>query len=422
MIKAASRADRGDKTVLRRRFAQAVTCGALTLSVGCTTGSVPPAAEGGRTAPDVALVAYMQKLRIEGWQQLAPFTKATSGLPSPSKWTPARTLLPDNSLTAGGMVTLKPDLRAEQQGPALWEASYFDETATTYVTTMKLNEWGTTDILRKKLSARGVEFPHGSQVIKTFWYKVGTTPVPVRVWNWNAIGGGLTEAPLDKLREVCVTRQPAQGCVRAEDAFYTATVQQQDLGNFTCGTRCKETLNAGDFLVLVGMHVATKVRPEWLWATFWWRDSEEEPRKPWPTGTSWTCVDAQRQEAIGRVTAPWSNYSMDVTASFKRPKPRVNMQEGCGEPANIGNGEQAVAMYNPFSEARFTYGLKSSCVHCHSWVSTNVKVKPEAQGRPRPPGTPFPQPTFSDQEDDIRLDYLWSLQRSLKRTYFPEEW
>jgi hypothetical protein len=319
-------------------------------------------------------------------------------------------------------VSLKPDLRSQQTGPALWEASYFNEKAATFVTTPpQLNEWDTTDILRTEQSVREIAFPHGSQVIKTFWYKVDTQPVSVHVWNWHKIGEGVTEAPLDDLREVCVEKNPAHGCLRAADAFYTAKVTEQDLHNFTCGRMCDDTLTAGDFLILVGLHVATKVRPEWLWATFWWRDKEEEDGKPWPSGKSWTCVDAQRKEAIGDLKAPWSNYSMDVTASFKRAKPAVNVQEGCGEPANIGNGEQKVAMYNPFSEARFKNGLKSSCVHCHFLVSTDLKLKAD-HGLPLPPGMPFTGRSVTEQEDHIRLDYLWSVQRSLKRTYFPERW
>ena len=104
---------------------------------------------------------------------------------------------------------------------------------------------------------------------------------------------------------------------------------------------------------------------------------------------------------------------MDVTASFKRQKPVVNPLEDCGQPGQLGKDEQRVAMYNPFVEARFAAGLKSSCVHCHALASTNAY-------RPNPlvpdVGHKLEGPVLRDLEAHLRLDYMWLPSRSLRPT------
>ncbi len=358
---------------------------------------------------------------MAAWKMLEPFTRKSTGLPSSSdeeKWVPGVTLLPRNDLATTSAAVHKTDFLTPAAEPTVWEATFFNDVAATFVNTEpKLNVWETTDVLVRERLTRGIEFPRGAKAVKTFWYRLDDK-VPVRVWDWRKIPKGVTEAPLASLRAACVEREvKTPGCLKAADSFDTATLESGDGANFSCPSGCKENVKAGDLMILVGMHIVAKETPEWMWATYWWRDAEAAIGQPWPTGESWTCVDAQRHEAIGSLTPPWSNYSMDVTISFKRPKPAVDANELCGEPGMLGGGEQRIAMYNPFVEARLKHGLKSSCVHCHAVASTDTY-----QQFPGVPAVGYEMPGHSlrDFEEHLRLDYVWSVKRSVKPTSFDD--
>jgi hypothetical protein len=143
--------------------------------------------------------------------------------------------------------------------------------------------------------------------------------------------------------------------------------------------------------------------PEWLWSTFWWQGPGT------PAGDAWTCATAQRPASIDK--APWTNYAMNVTASFQQEKPAVNAGEPCGAPGAVGGGRELMAAYNPFVEAREKNGLISNCLDCHSRASTSSEDRFRTSGLNRPIG-----PEVREFEGHVRLDYLWSLRRSLRPT------
>jgi hypothetical protein len=404
------------RNIINRRSLGGIAMLALAAS---TQGAGALAQQGDPAPPPTS----MRDLRIAGWELLEPFTARSSGLPSrsdPERWIAGLTLLPDHAVAQGAAtLLLEADLVRHDDEPTLWEATFFNGIAEDFVNTEpKLNVWETSYLLAYDRLTRGIEFPRGAKAVKTFWYRLGDKPTRVRVWDWHEITAGVTQAPLEKLRTVCVEREvKTPGCLRAEDAFYTATLAAEDVANVKCDANCTEHAQPGDFMILVGMHIAAKTTPEWLWATYWWRDSEAAEHKPWPDGESWTCVAAQREIAIKSLKTPWSNYSMDVTASFKHAKPFVNPAENCGEPGRLGRDEQKVAMYNPFVEARFANGLKSSCVHCHAAVNTNTHLRvPDVL----PPYYSLQGLSLSDFEGHVRLDYIWSLRRSLKPTWYDD--
>jgi hypothetical protein len=253
--------------------------------------------------------------------------------------------------------------------------------------------------------------------LKMFFYPIqkGGT-VDVRIWDWSKMKDGVTQLPRDELKTVCVEEKPmtASGCVDARTNFYNLTVD--DPAIFSCGETCPNRLKRGDLLLLVAMHVASKQTPEWLWATYWWRPADSETH-----GDFWTCDDAQRTNSIGTPTRPWANYSMDVTQSFRmaKPKPSESNKPGaCGLPGKIGRDEQYLAAYNPFVEASFSNGLKSSCIDCHSRASTSSA--PVFRFVPEPDSVDS-HPALRDFEAHVRLDYIWSLWRSLKHTDWPPQ-
>ena len=62
-------------------------------------------------------------------------------------------------------------------------------------------------------------------------------------------------------------------------------------------------LQAGDYLVLMGLHLTTREIPNWTWSTFWWNSdpsnefAQERPYLP----------------------LPWRNYVMDTTLDMEKP-------------------------------------------------------------------------------------------------------
>ena len=125
------------------------------------------------------------------------------------------------------------------------------------------------------------------------------------------------------------------------------------------------TLAAGDYVVVVAMHVATKQIPDWVWATFWWHDRATDG----PFG-------ANRPDSI---TGAAANYRMAVAYS----------------------ADGSVAM-NPWLEARFPGGLHSNCVACHQRAALGaVDYLPVTRG-----ATPAEDPYFAGK---VATDFVWSL-------------
>lgn len=363
--------------------------------------------------------AYLSRLRTCAWRLLEPLARQSSGFPDEGTWTRADRILPD--LEPRGTLRRAEELTAQRAArpvnePELYEMTFFNGIAAGFIESERLNRPETTEALLSR-NIRDVQFPAGSAALKTFWYHLPKGQVlDVRVWNWNATSAGTTGAsPLtvdvSRLERQCVVdtaatgrKQGAKGrqCLVASEAFYTIAVSAQDA--FRCSRAQCAPLAQGDTLVLVGMHIASKQMPEWLWATWWWQGRSVSG------GESWTCGAAQRPHAIG-ASGPWANYAMNVTASFRYERAAVAADDPCGAPAALPGGQERRATYNPFVEAREENGLKSSCVDCHSRASTKSAAELVTPGVEETGG-----PTVASFEGHVRLDYLWSIRRSLDKT------
>ncbi len=359
---------------------------------------------------------YLEKLRICAWRLLEPLTHKTSGFPDSAAWTRADEVLPDADAQSRNGLRPAEELRAVRAAkpatePELYEMTFFNDTAARFIQTGpdRLDRPATTGALLAK-NVREIQFPAGSAALKTFWYHVPKAQtVPVRVWDWAATKS--LQLDISSLTSQCVADSSATAknaaadgrtCVAAASAFYTIEIGDKDL--FRCARAQCPPLARGDLLILVGMHIASKQMPEWLWATWWWQGSSLQG------GDAWTCGAAHRPSAVGKA-GPWANYAMNVTASFRKEKPVLARDNPCGAPAVIEGGQELRATYNPFVEAREENGLKSSCVDCHSRASTKSANELAVPGIEETGG-----PLVSGFEGHIRLDYLWSLRRTLDKT------
>lgn len=376
-----------------------------------SAGSTPAAAPPAGSATPVAVDRSLKALRIEGWKLFEPFTRTGPGLPDPAVWTPSAQVLtpPGSSATppAGAMRPATEHVGTDQGlEPPLYEITFFNTVAKEFIETQGLNARETTYRLLNE-QRREIEFPRDAAALKLFWYVLKKDrSVNVRVWNWNETqpkNPGNPTLDVSRLGAQCVAEVESNECLAAEKHFHTVRVA--DPGQFLCIEGDCLPLEQGDLLILVGMHIVAKTRPEWLWTTFWWQGPDAS------SGNDWTCADAQRAEAIGTPPLPWRNYAMDVTASFMREKPYLDSGSACGVPKEIAGRQEYLATYNPFVEARVQNGLKSSCIDCHSRASTDFS-KPDDV----PPISETGGPTLRSFERHIRVDYMWSLWRTLGKT------
>lgn len=215
-------------------------------------------------------------------------------------------------------------------------------------------------------------FPRGSIALKTIWAVVharGLTSLSV----WDGPGDPVAaNVPAHWPRQVVVDSNGAAPGAVPLDRFEHRRIGVAELAAVRA---LDASAQAGDYLVLLGMHVTTKEIPDWIWATFWWHDRPETG--PFAAGRPAT------------VTGPWRNYLLDVAYSFDTPR------EADGT-ANIA--------FNPYIEI-FPAGARSNCAACHQgavWTPSGAPpFLPVRRGR-----RAADDPLF---RTGTRLDFIWSI-------------
>jgi hypothetical protein len=167
---------------------------------------------------------------------------------------------------------------------------------------------------------------------------------------------------------------------------------------------------AGDYAVLVAMHVAGREISRWTWQTFWWTPTPDNPQFP-----SSAAIAGMRP---AQLTGPARNYAMSIGYDMiSSGQPNVGG-------ANTGN---VMYVYNPYLEARFApsnlpdsqmgtgpdgqpalnnVGVNCNCMSCHARANynpNNLATAPKYTGA-----------RYSDVEDPafagtLKVDLLWSL-------------
>jgi len=166
------------------------------------------------------------------------------------------------------------------------------------------------------------------------------------------------------------TTTPPSGTVPVTN-FYnyviTAAEATQACAEFTGnGFTGKCDLQAGDYAVLVAMHVSTKENSNWTWQSFWFNYNQ-----PFPYGAP-----------TSSVLAPFSNYAMCTGYSMTT------------NPPNSPKGTNTQC-YNPYLEtglAAPVQGVNSNCMSCHAVAS--IGNNPNSQGNVIPANS-FGYATFA---------------------------
>lgn len=173
--------------------------------------------------------------------------------------------------------------------------------------------------------------------------------------------------------------------------------------------------SAGDYAILVAMHVAGREIARWTWQTFWWTPAPDEPRAP----SSVTIASLRPAQLRGAAR----NYSMALAYTMLAPdQPYVG-----GE-----NTGAAVYAYNPWLEARFgpndlldsrpgsnpdgqpagnNYGVQTNCMSCHIQATYNPRKLITA---PRFTGARYVDLGDPHFAGTLQVEFLWSIPRRAK--------
>ena len=255
------------------------------------------------------------------------------------------------------------------------------------------------------------EFPGGSVTIKTFWRRVPSKPggrlrLPIWTTQDERNADGTRHSPDNWISCVNVTVNPpgrpvadapcietpgriVRGPFYRYTDFYHVRVTNADLAQLARLLPASERtdLDVGDVLVLIGLHIAAKQMPDWVWTTYWWKPVQlQEPAD-----------HAQRPPVLVR-RSPWNNYAMNISLSMNYPTDE--------------NGQRP-AVFNPYVEGpNINNGTSSNCMTCHSGAAfpenppipgrNEVFKNKKSDTRPGPPSNAF--------ELHIRTDYVWSFQ------------
>jgi len=151
--------------------------------------------------------------------------------------------------------------------------------------------------------------------------------------------------------------------------------------------------SAGDYGVLVGMHVNSKTIKNWTWETFWWQPGKDAPNN----------FPGSKSGITDNVTGAWRNYAM-CTA--------WHQTQGAAS-------SKMVVCFNPYLETSsgIPAGQSSNCMSCHgvATVGSPLGGTPEAPVLPSlnyPPDYKKPinfdtDPRFSTF---TKTDFSWAIQ------------
>lgn len=174
------------------------------------------------------------------------------------------------------------------------------------------------------------------------------------------------------------------------NAFFSIRIDANEAKalNASAKLTAKAAVAAGDFHVVVAMHVTTKEIANWTWATFWWQNGQNPPNS-FPGS-----VDGMPDAT--KIKGPWRNYAMCVADSTVFP-----VTDPKGKP---------VVCFNPYLETGVTDGLDSNCMSCHARARLPVRSS-------RYPATYLPN-GFIDLADPAifgratKLDFVWAIENS----------
>jgi hypothetical protein len=273
-------------------------------------------------------------------------------------------------------------LTASQQDVATQVVSFnkFDPSAATFIAASQPGPNGQNFAYNKQSSLQALnaawpsgasgqtravnEFPIAAMELKpvfTFVKARGLTPQPL----WQGPAGSTRPAnPTPATWNTCVLIDPA-GAGGVRPATPAEISQAVNVGPLACKTYLYGPLSlfysfkmtaaeaqafantqqgspsAGDYAVLVAMHVNSKEIPFWTWQTFWWQPGQDTPND----------FPGSKAGQPASLPPPWNNYA-SCTNYDQTTKPGGTTMQVC---------------FNPYLETSpsIPVGITSNCMSCH---------------------------------------------------------
>ena len=155
----------------------------------------------------------------------------------------------------------------------------------------------------------------------------------------------------------------------------TAIAQTQGLSNVA----------AGDYAVLLAMHVSSKEMPFWTWQTFYWQPGADTPNQ----------FPGYKSDAPSSLPAPFNNYAMCTAYSQ----------------TTTYNGTTVAVCFNPYLETSpgIPAGITSNCMSCHGLAG--VGTGPTYPASYTAPINFFANSTYFNNQS-TRTDFSWAVAGS----------
>ncbi len=255
------------------------------------------------------------------------------------------------------------------------------------------------------------DFSRGSVVLKTVWESVVVGPDStgkLTTWKpdvWSRIqkagDSDLNRFKVSTVKIDTASRLPCQDRDYGDNelvplsCFYAFQLTQEDIDTLVKAPPDFAAIRdsgviAGNYVVLVAMHVTTKEIPEWVWATFWWDNH----------GAS----DSFTAGRPASIQPKWRHFLMDTTLSGMTPTENDGGPKIC---------------FNPYLETGITNGAISNCLQCHDKAAYGPKPEIDPydlgilgrDGKTLASGTTYDDSKYFSNR--VRTDFLWSVADAL---------
>lgn len=183
--------------------------------------------------------------------------------------------------------------------------------------------------------------------------------------------------------------------IDAKGAIYLN--EHQDKGN--------NSFKAGDYVLLVAMHVGTKEISNWTWQTFFWSHNPDSPFAP-----SSIFEASLRPKSLKGAA---KNYAVSTAYAMVWPNQPIS--------GGTNIGVSPIIAFNPYLEAglgtisfknnlnkEYKYGVQTNCMTCHALATQTGKVGYSTDQYISMKDTTY----FKNQ---VQLDFAWSIQGNINK-------
>ena len=241
----------------------------------------------------------------------------------------------------------------------------YDPTAANHIYTNELYYFEVLKAMIKKGQITNIPaFPSSSVVIKPVFYpltkgeSLGPDTYSVPVWP-----GYNNQIPMDSVissgfgtskwnNNITITttgKTDAANKIFSINDFIHFKLDKEQAANLL-NVINNQQAKAGDYAVLVGMHVNTRENKRWTWQTFWWSEQPDTPHHP-----SSELIASFRPKELDNAA---KHYAMGV--AYNMISPTQPYTGGSNAVTKEEPMKQSVYAYNPYLEAGFDAGVFNS--------------------------------------------------------------